>query len=97
MEIIETRNNQAVTTSLNVSKTFGKQHKHVLESIQNIVAENSAAKSFFALGSYKSRGRKYKMFYINKDGFTLFSYEFYRKESNGIQDGIYQCIQSNGS
>lgn len=81
MEIIETRNNQAVTTSLNVSKTFGKQHKHVLESIQNIVAENSAAKSFFALGSYKSRGRKYKMYYMNKDGFTLLAMGFTGKKA----------------
>lgn len=81
MEIIETRNNQAVTTSLNVSKTFGKQHKHVLESIQNIVAENSAAKSFFALGSYKSRGRKYKMYYMNKDGFTLLAMSFTGKKA----------------
>lgn len=39
------KNKQAVTSSLQVAETFGKQHKHVLESIDNLVAENSAAKN----------------------------------------------------
>lgn len=81
MEIIENRNNQAVTTSLQVAEKFKKQHKHVLESIQNLVAENMAAKNMFALGSYTIRGRKYKMFYMNKDGFTLLAMGFTGKQA----------------
>lgn len=38
------KNQQVVTSSVQVAKTFRKQHKHVLESIKNLVAENSAAK-----------------------------------------------------
>lgn len=37
----------------------------------NLVAENSAAKSMFAEGSYENRGKEYRMSYMNRDGFTL--------------------------
>lgn len=70
------KNKQAVTTSLQVAETFGKQHKHVLESIKNLVAENSAAKSMFAEGSYENRGKEYRMSYMNRDGFTLLAMGF---------------------
>jgi anti-repressor protein len=70
------KNKQAVTSSLEVAKTFGKQHKHVLESIDNLVAENSTAKSMFAEGTYENRGKKYRMIYMNRDGFTLLAMGF---------------------
>lgn len=70
------KNKQAVTSSLQVAETFGKQHKHVLESIKNLVAENSAAKSMFAEGSYENRGKEYRMSYMNRDGFTLLAMGF---------------------
>ena len=42
--LVEIKNNQIVTTSRQVADSFGKQHKHVLESIQGILhsAEKSA-------------------------------------------------------
>ena len=70
------KNQQVVTSSVQVAKTFGKQHKHVLESIKNLVAENSAAKSMFAEGSYENRGKEYRMSYMNRDGFTLLAMGF---------------------
>ena len=38
-ELVIMRDRQAVTTSLQVAKNFEKEHKHVLESIKNLVAE----------------------------------------------------------
>jgi len=70
------KNQQVVTSSVQVAQTFGKQHKHVLESIKNLVAENSAAKSMFAEGSYENRGKEYRMSYMNRDGFTLLAMGF---------------------
>ena len=70
------KSQQVVTSSVQVAKTFGKQHKHVLESIKNLVAENSAAKSMFAEGSYENRGKEYRIFYLNRDGFTLLAMGF---------------------
>ena len=45
--LVEIKNNQIVTSSRQVAESFGKQHKHVLDSIREIlVAENSATKFF---------------------------------------------------
>lgn len=43
-ELVIMRDRQAVTTSLQVAHNFEKEHKHVLESIKNLAAENSATK-----------------------------------------------------
>ena len=40
-------NDQALTNSLLVAKKFGKEHRHVLDSIRNLTAENSAVLSMF--------------------------------------------------
>ena len=61
------KNQQAVTTSLQVAETFEKRHTHVLESIDNLVAENSVAK-YFVEGTYENRGKEYPLFYMNRDG-----------------------------
>lgn len=35
-----------ITTSLKVAEVFEKEHKNVLQSIENLVADNSATKFF---------------------------------------------------
>lgn len=81
-ELVIIENNQAVTTSLNVAETFSKEHKHINEAIKNLTVENSAVKNMFYEGEYKNdRGRTYKMYYMNRDGFTLLAMGFTGKES----------------
>lgn len=69
------KNKQAVTTSLQVAETFGKQHNHVIEAIEEKIhsAENSAQlKGMFVAGVYKDRsGKTNKMYYMNRDGFSF--------------------------
>ena len=59
-----------ITTSLKVAEVFEKEHKNVLQSIENLVADNSAAK-FFRLTTYKNRGKEYPMYETDRDGFSL--------------------------
>lgn len=71
VEITGKRNEEKLTTtSLKVAEKFEKQHKDVLENIRNLTAENSAAK-FFNETTYKSRGKEYPMFEMDRDGFSL--------------------------
>ncbi|WP_368741523.1 Rha family transcriptional regulator, partial [Enterococcus faecalis] len=45
MQLVIMKNKQVVTSSLQVAETFRKQHKHVLEAIDELkqgLAENSA-------------------------------------------------------
>lgn len=90
MKLIENKDNQAVTTSLQVAETFGKNHRDVLRSIgdllSNGVAQNCAdhKNNMFAEGTYKhpQNHQKYKMYYMNKDGFTLLAFGFTGKKAN---------------
>lgn len=76
-DLVIMHDQQAVTTSLKVAETFEKNHQHVLEAIVNLTVENSTVKNMFADGTYtNSRGREYRMIYMNRDGFTLLAMGF---------------------
>ena len=65
-------NENVVVSSRDVAEHFGKQHKHVLDAIENIKAENSAVTPMFCETSYKAgTGKNYKMYLMNRDGFSL--------------------------
>lgn len=69
--LVKIANQQIVTDSRQIAENFGKEHKHVLEAIRNIlVAENSATK-FFMESEHEYRGQKFPMYYMNRDGLTL--------------------------
>ncbi len=71
VEIIGKRNEERLaTTSLKVAEVFEREHKDVLESIRNLVAEKSAAR-FFNETAYKNRGKEYPMYEMDRDGFSL--------------------------
>lgn len=76
----------AVTSSLDVAENFDKQHKHVLDAIDDKIqsAENSAHyKSMFSEGTYKdSRGRKQRMYFMNRDGFVFIAMGFTGKKAD---------------
>lgn len=45
--LVEIKNNQVVVSSRQVAEKFGKEHKHVLDSVREILkAENSAVRFF---------------------------------------------------
>lgn len=70
--LVKVENDQLVTDSISVAEHFGKQHKHVLEAIENMTAKNSAVTSMFFETSYKAgTGKNYKMYLMNRDGFSL--------------------------
>lgn len=78
---IKYENNQMLVSSLEIAKNFGKEHKNVLQTIGNLVAENSATKSMIYETSYENRGRQYPMYLMNRDGFSLLVMGFTGKEA----------------
>ncbi|RND95701.1 phage regulatory protein, Rha family [Lacticaseibacillus paracasei] len=92
-ELVIMHNKQAVTTSLRVAEVFGKDHKHVLETISNLAAEKSAAK-FFAETTYDNRGKQYPMYYMNRDGFTLLAMGFTGKKALQFKIQYIQAFNS---
>lgn len=69
---------QAITNSLLVAKKFGKDHKHVLESIRKMMtAKNSAVLQMFEGSTYiNEQNKEQPMFLMNRDGFTLLAMGF---------------------
>lgn len=74
---------QAVTTSLQVAETFEKQHKHVLDSLDELigVAENSADLFWEDTYIHPQNKQSYRMIFMNRDGFTLLAMGFTGKKA----------------
>lgn len=71
--LVQIIDRQVVVSSRQVAEKFGKEHKHVLDSVREILkAENSAVR-FFQENMYKVEGnnKSYPEYLMNRDGFTL--------------------------
>ncbi|MEL5724919.1 phage regulatory protein [Lactiplantibacillus pentosus] len=76
-DLVIMKDQQAVTSSLQVAKTFEKNHRDVLRAIDNLEIGSAKLRSqMFAEGTYTNRGKEYPMYYMNRDGFTLLAMGF---------------------
>lgn len=67
--VLSTQNGEPVASSREIAKCFGKEHKHVLAAIRQIlVAENSATK-FFHEATFEYRGQKFPEYLMNREAF----------------------------
>lgn len=78
---LKVENGKILVSSRVVAEDFGKQHKNVLQSIENLVAENSATKNMFIESAYPNRGKMYKEYLLTRDGFSLLVMGFTGKEA----------------
>lgn len=76
-----TEGNIVVVSSLYVAEAFKKRHSDVLESIRNLVTENSVAKNLFIESTYESRGKQYPEYLLTRDGFSILAMGFTGKEA----------------
>ncbi|MBQ0837546.1 Rha family transcriptional regulator [Lactiplantibacillus pentosus] len=86
-KLVIMHNQQAVTTSLQVAKAFGKNHQHVLRDI-SVLQDKSKSLSkngqtlsepeMFHQATYvhPQNGQEYPIIYMNRDGFTLLAMGF---------------------
>lgn len=80
--ILSTQNGEPVASSRDVAKRFGKEHKDVLRAIKSITAQNCAVTQMFYQSEYTAgTGKKYPMYLMNRDGFSLLSMGFTGKEA----------------
>ena len=84
-ELVFLQKDEVLTDSLSVAEYFHKQHKHVLEKIENILADDSAQFSAqcFKKSHYKDLSGKTNIKYLmNRDGFTFLVMGFTGKKAN---------------
>ena len=95
-ELVYLENEEAVCSSLDVASHFGKQHGHVIRSIEEI-KKNSSVQNWtqsFREVSYKDKsGKTNKMYLMNRDGFSFLVMGFTGKKAN---DWKWQYIRIRG-
>ena len=75
--LVQITNGQAVVSSRDVAANFGKEHKVVIRSIQDIVTSaQNCTDLFFETTEPDSYGRQQKVYLMNRDGFTLLAMGF---------------------
>lgn len=83
--VFKGRDDQVLTNSLLVAEKFGKEHKHVLDAIRELIqgcAETSADPMFVETIYVNEQNRQeYPMFVMNRDGFTLLAMGFTGKKA----------------
>lgn len=85
-ELVFINNDQVVTSSRNVARDFDKRHDHVIRDIENIILslpKNGEAQQMFYETYYTHEQNKqtYRMFLMNRDGFTLLAMGFTGKKA----------------
>lgn len=76
------KNQQAVTSSLQVAESFEKEHKNVLRDINALDLDRLNCEQMFLEGAEPdSYGRDRKVIYMNRDGFTLLAMGFTGKKA----------------
>lgn len=80
--IVYQRDGQPAVSSRDVAEQFEKEHRNVIQAIKNLIAEKSALTPMFIEDTYTAgTGKKYPMYYMNRDGFTLLAMGFTGKEA----------------
>ena len=81
-KLVIMQNQQAVTSSLQVAKTFGKRHDHILRDIEAIKKDVPNFGEMFEEGNEPdSYGRKRRAYFMTRDGFTLLAMGFTGKKA----------------
>lgn len=86
------RNEIAFCSSRQVAEEFGRQHKHILDTITNLTEPTSGLSEEFRLlnfqeSSYKdSSGKRNREYLLTKDGFVMVVMEFKTKKARQFKE-----------
>lgn len=81
-KLVIMKDQQAVTTSLQVAEVFGKEHKNVLRDISNLNLDRLNFEQMFMESTEPDLyGRDRRIYYMNRDGFTLLAMGFTGKKA----------------
>ena len=67
--VIHGKNNQIIVDSRDLAKEFGRDHKSVLRSLEELYQDGTISRHECVPRDYKKRGRDYRCYELNKAGF----------------------------
>lgn len=77
--ILSMQNGEPVVSSRQIAESFGKEHKHVLRDIENLIGGESKiglSSMFFKSEYISAQNKKLPEYLMNRDGFTLLAMGF---------------------
>ena len=84
-ELLKSKNNTIWVESTTVGEKFGKSHNHVVRDIEEIINKSDCpdldSEMFLETTYVNSRGKTYKSYLMNRDGFSLLAMGFTGKEA----------------
>ena len=85
VELFKSENNTIWVESTVVGEKFGKSHNHVIRDIEEIIKKSDCpdldSEMFIETTYINSRGKTYKSYLMNRDGFSLLAMGFNGKEA----------------
>lgn len=81
--ILENRDGKILVSSRDVAEKFGKRHDHVIRDIDKLISDspNLGSEMFIETTYVNERGKIYRCFDMNRDGFSLISMGFTGKKA----------------
>lgn len=76
MQLVITYHEKVTTTSLLVAQKFQREHKNVLRDVESLKCTDEFRRLNFELSNYESRGKRYPVYIMTRDGFTLLVMSF---------------------
>lgn len=80
-KLVQVTDGQVVVSSRSVAENFGKEHKHVLQSVRDILVAEKSATKFFGESKHEYRGQTFPEYLMNRDGFSLLVMGFTGKKA----------------
>ena len=81
-DLVIMKDQQAITSSLQVAETFNKNHRDVLRAIDDLEKDvRNFAQMFLVTDLPDTYGRGRRAYYMNRDGFTLLAMGFTGKKA----------------
>lgn len=95
MELVIMKDQQAVTTSLQVAENFEKEHKNVLRDIDKLKKDAlKFEQMFFEATEPDSYGRPRKIFYMNRKGFVLLVMGYTGKKAFSFKEAYIDAFDA---
>ena len=93
--ITRTEDGKLVVSSRRVAKDFKKEHKNVIESIENIKKRNPELDKYFIENTYKAgTGKNYKEYLLTKEGKEIIENKFkYNIRSARFEYKFYNLLK----
>jgi len=95
MDVVRMVNNEAMTTSLDVAKRYGKQHKDVLRKYDSRDCSDEFSQRNFAPADYiDEQGKPRRMIRMTKDGFMFLVARFTGKAAGETLEKYIGCFNA---